>query len=354
MKPEKINYPEICREIEKRVQKDAPRTHRLPLTKSSFAVNRVAKVYRSEVQELLKKCSKLDRMLIQRINPEAETQSDSTQSIDEIMSGLKSSRTESNDSEESASEESLARTRSRANTEESKSSNNTFPPNVEYSDDKMYKETPTMEASFETNSSNDKKSSRVENSSNETSSRRNTSGLRGYKKDNRSYFKVITSDNNLQPEVSSNSELENSSMEVESALENSHLEVSKEKKMTRDFTKLHNSTFSQRSSTKIDLSNLNDVTINDEEFSTESNPGINNDAGSRSTTKGITETASKVTKRTKRKSGSRKRTKTSLRTIGTQTAEDPQACHFPVRKIESNAENESTYLPTYVTSILRT
>ncbi|XP_022120759.2 uncharacterized protein LOC110997085 isoform X4 [Pieris rapae] len=208
MKPEKINYPEICREIEKRVQKDAPRTHRLPLTKSSFAVNRVAKVYRSEVQELLKKCSKLDRMLIQRINPEAETQSDSTQSIDEIMSGLKSSRTESNDSEESASEESLARTRSRANTEESKSSNNTFPPNVEYSDD---------------------------------------------------------------------------------------------------------------------LSNLNDVTINDEEFSTESNPGINNDAGSRSTTKGITETASKVTKRTKRKSGSRKRTKTSLRTIGTQTAEDPQS-----------------------------
>ncbi|CAH4033727.1 unnamed protein product [Pieris brassicae] len=338
MEAEKINYPEICREVEKRVRNDTPRAHRLPLTKSSFAVNRVSKVYRSEVQEILKKCRKLDRMLIRRNNPEAETES-----IEEIISGLKSARTESNVSEESASEDTPlvqisensegpkstpenhhknSQTRinakktksrsalellswSRGNTQENKSSNKTLPPNKEYSKANMYEGTPSMEASFKTNSSNEKKSSKVENSINETSSRRNSSRLKGYKKDNRSYLKDITTNNNLQSEGSSNnlnSELENSNIYLENyRKENSHLEISKEEERTKRVRSSPNystqETSSQESSSKIE---------------------------SRSTTKGRTETPSKVTKISKRKIGSRKRTRTSSRTIGTQTDEDPQ------------------------------
>ncbi|CAF4803145.1 unnamed protein product [Pieris macdunnoughi] len=97
VKAVKIGYVEICREI--------GRAHRRLPAKSLIAMNRVTKFYQSEANEILKECSKLDRMLIRRNNPEAETESNSTVSIEEIMSGIKSARKESYVSEKSASED---------------------------------------------------------------------------------------------------------------------------------------------------------------------------------------------------------------------------------------------------------
>ncbi|XP_047525167.1 uncharacterized protein LOC125063019 isoform X3 [Pieris napi] len=377
VKAVKIGYPAICRAI--------VRAHRRQPAKSLIAMNTLSKIYQSEANEILKECSKLDRMLIRKNNPEAETESNSTVSIEKIMSGIKSARKESNVSEESTSEELLSW--SRGNTEENKSSHKTLQPIIESTDGDIYEETPSMEDPSKLNDAtiDDEELSTEKNPGNNidaaesemiTSTRRNSSKQKTTNSNDPSKLNDATIDDeefstetnpgnnidaagsemitstrrNSSKQKTTNS---NESISTTKGIAGTPSKVTKTSKLKINPSKLNDATIDdeelsteknpgnnidaaesemitstrrnsskQKTTNSNDPSKLNDATIDDEELFTEKNPGNNIDAAE---SEMITSTRRNSSKQKPTNSnGSRKRTRTSSRAIGTQTEEDTQ------------------------------
>ncbi|XP_047525173.1 uncharacterized protein LOC125063019 isoform X9 [Pieris napi] len=336
VKAVKIGYPAICRAI--------VRAHRRQPAKSLIAMNTLSKIYQSEANEILKECSKLDRMLIRKNNPEAETESNSTVSIEKIMSGIKSARKESNVSEESTSEELLSW--SRGNTEENKSSHKTLQPIIESTDGDIYEETPSMEDPSKLNDAtiDDEEFSTETNPGNNidaagsemiTSTRRNSSK----QKTTNSNESISTTKGiaGTPSKVTKTSKLKiNPSKLNDATIDDEELSTEKNPGNNIDAAESEMITSTRRNSSKQkttnsnDPSKLNDATIDDEELFTEKNPGNNIDAAESEMITSTRRNSSKQKPTNSNEtlkedlSGSRKRTRTSSRAIGTQTEEDTQ------------------------------
>ncbi|XP_047525168.1 uncharacterized protein LOC125063019 isoform X4 [Pieris napi] len=361
VKAVKIGYPAICRAI--------VRAHRRQPAKSLIAMNTLSKIYQSEANEILKECSKLDRMLIRKNNPEAETESNSTVSIEKIMSGIKSARKESNVSEESTSEELLSW--SRGNTEENKSSHKTLQPIIESTDGDIYEETPSMEDPSKLNDAtiDDEELSTEKNPGNNidaaesemiTSTRRNSSKQKTTNSNDPSKLNDATIDdeefstetnpgNNIDAagsEMITSTRRNSSKQKTTNSNDPSKLndatiddeELSTEKNPGNNIdaaesemiTSTRRNSSKQKTTNSNDPSKLNDATIDDEELFTEKNPGNNIDAAESEMITSTRRNSSKQKPTNSNEtlkedlSGSRKRTRTSSRAIGTQTEEDTQ------------------------------
>ncbi|XP_047525170.1 uncharacterized protein LOC125063019 isoform X6 [Pieris napi] len=358
VKAVKIGYPAICRAI--------VRAHRRQPAKSLIAMNTLSKIYQSEANEILKECSKLDRMLIRKNNPEAETESNSTVSIEKIMSGIKSARKESNVSEESTSEELLSW--SRGNTEENKSSHKTLQPIIESTDGDIYEETPSMEAESEMITSTRRNSSKQKTTNSNDPSKLNDATIDdeefstetnpGNNIDAAGSEMITSTRRNSSKQKTTNS---NESISTTKGIAGTPSKVTKTSKLKINPSKLNDATIDdeelsteknpgnnidaaesemitstrrnsskQKTTNSNDPSKLNDATIDDEELFTEKNPGNNIDAAESEMITSTRRNSSKQKPTNSNEtlkedlSGSRKRTRTSSRAIGTQTEEDTQ------------------------------